>query len=61
MSQVVNFFKEAISELKRVTWPTPKDVINLTLIILASIIMAAIIFGVFDFGMAKLFEFISRR
>jgi len=43
----VRFFKEIFSELKKVTWPTRKDLISYTLAVISFIvIMAAITYGI---------------
>jgi preprotein translocase subunit SecE len=41
------FFKEIFSELKKVTWPTRKDLVSYTLaVIIFILIMAAITYGI---------------
>lgn len=41
------FFKEIYSELKKVTWPTRKDLVSYTLAVIVFIlIMAAITYGI---------------
>jgi preprotein translocase subunit SecE len=43
----VRFFKEIFSELKKVTWPTRKDLISYTLAVIVFIVlMAAITYGI---------------
>ncbi|MCL2637676.1 MAG: preprotein translocase subunit SecE [Oscillospiraceae bacterium] len=43
---VVRYFKDAKAEFKKVTWPTPKQVLNNTGVVLTAIVTtAAIIFG----------------
>lgn len=60
-NRVIRFFKEVKSELKKVVWPTRKQVVNNTLIVIASVlIIGAVIWifdGIFQFG---LFRFISK-
>ena len=52
----VRFFKDIISELKKVTWPTFKDLMKYTGAVLAFIIVAAILVGLMDFGLKSLIE-----
>ena len=47
------FFKEVKSELKKVVWPSGKQVINNTLIVLALVILV----GLFIYGLDSLFQF----
>ena len=53
------FFKDIISELKKVTWPTFKDLLKYTGAVLAFIIVATVIVGVLDFGLKSLIGLLS--
>jgi preprotein translocase subunit SecE len=52
------FIRETRVELSKVTWPTRREVISSTLIILAMSAFLAVIIGVFDFGVSKLIDWI---
>ena len=43
-----NFFKEFKAELKRVSWPTPKQLINNTAIVIGIVVLVAAIVFVLD-------------
>jgi len=43
------YFRELRSELKKVVWPTPKQVIKNTLIVLACVIVVGVFIWLFDF------------
>lgn len=45
---IVQGFKNIKSEVKKVTWPTKKEVFNYTLVVLAMVLMSAIVIGIFD-------------
>ena len=45
---VGKFFKSVKSEVKKVTWPTRKDVWKYTLVVLAMCAFSAIIIGILD-------------
>jgi|YelNatPaOPRAMG01_1025707.scaffolds.fasta_scaffold55436_2 preprotein translocase subunit SecE len=60
MNAIITYLKESYSELKKVNWPTKKEVVNLVLIILASVVIAGIVIGVLDFLLTKIVEFITR-
>ncbi len=46
---IARYFRELRSELKKVTWPTPKQVLKNTLIVLASIVVVGAFIWMFDF------------
>jgi len=48
MNRIIKFIKEAIEELKKVSWPTRDEVIDSTIVVVVSVIMVAIIFGIID-------------
>lgn len=52
------FFRETKAELKKVSWPSKKQLIHNTLIILAFIIIVALILSVLDLGFGTLFDFV---
>jgi len=48
------YFSEVRGELRKVTWPTKREVTNSTVVVLIAVIfMTALIFG-FDYGSSKL-------
>ena len=40
--RILNFFKELKSELKKVVWPTKKNLFNSTMIVIAAIVFMAV-------------------
>jgi preprotein translocase subunit SecE len=52
------FIQETMSELKKVSWPTRKEAIRLTEIVLIVIFVMAIILGGLDYIYAKIFAVI---
>lgn len=52
--RVGRFFKEVRIELKKVTWPTRKQAVNNTLVVLAFLV----IIGLFVFGLDALFTWL---
>lgn len=55
LSKIKKGFKATKSELKKVVWPTKKQLVNNTLIVIAAII----IIGLIIFGLDSLFTFIA--
>jgi preprotein translocase subunit SecE len=45
---IVRYFKETWVELKKVNWPTRREALNLTLIVLAATTFMAALLGVID-------------
>ena len=46
---ICRYFRELRSELKKVVWSTPKQVLKSTLIVIACVIVVGIFIWVFDF------------
>ena len=47
---VAKYFRELKSELKKVVWPTPKQVAKNTLIVVASVVVLGVFVCLFDFA-----------
>jgi len=47
-NKINNFLKEALAELKKVIWPTRKDLKNSTVVVISTIIIASIFIGLID-------------
>ena len=47
-NKITKFLNEAYKELKKVVWPTKKQAIKLTLIVIVAVIISAICLGGFD-------------
>ena len=46
---IARYFRELRSELKKVVWPTPKQVLKNTLIVLACVLVVGVFIWMFDF------------
>ncbi|WP_379136811.1 preprotein translocase subunit SecE [Paenibacillus sp. sgz500958] len=53
---LISFFTESWSELKKVRWPSRKELTNYTLIVLGTIVAVAIYFWVLDIGISAVIE-----
>ena len=51
-----SFFTESWSELKKVRWPSRKELTNYTWIVLGTIVVVAIYFWVLDIGISAVIE-----
>ena len=54
------FFKDILSELKKVTWPTAKDLIKYSGAVIAFILVTAAIIGLMDAGLSTLFNIVLK-
>jgi preprotein translocase subunit SecE len=48
-NRLQRYYRETIGELRKVTWPTRKEAINLTIIVLVVIVVLSAILGSLDF------------
>lgn len=59
--KISNYLKETKSELKKVTWPTKKQVINNTLVVLAFVFLVGACIWSLDFIMTFLINTLFSR
>lgn len=52
------YFKEVYAELKKVTWPSRKELTNYSVAVIVVLIILAAVIGVIDLGLGKLFNFL---
>jgi len=53
IQKITQFIKEAKIELKKVTWPTPKQTMASTAVVIILVFILSVILGIFDFALAK--------
>lgn len=53
MQKITQFFKDAKMELKKVTWPTPKQTLASTAVVIILVFIVSFILGIIDFLLAK--------
>jgi preprotein translocase subunit SecE len=54
------FFKDIVSELKKVTWPTAKDLVKYSGAVIAFILVTAVIVFLMDTGLSALFRLVLK-
>ncbi len=59
VARIVKYFRDMISELKKATWPSKKDIVKYTGIVLAFVTVLAVVVGLLDFGFTKLLQLIT--
>ena len=53
-------FKNMYHELKKVTWPTKKELLNYSVVVFIFMVVMGIIIGVIDFGAGELVNLITK-
>ena len=56
IQKIKNYFQGVVTETRKITWPSRKDVINHTLTVVLVLVAAVILFGGIDFAFSKLLE-----
>ncbi|HRY36566.1 MAG TPA: preprotein translocase subunit SecE [Candidatus Magasanikbacteria bacterium] len=58
MDKLIQYFKDSYAEMKKVTWPTKKQTINYSALVIALSVGMAVFFSVLDYvfnlGLTKL-------
>jgi preprotein translocase subunit SecE len=55
------FLREVKTELKKVTWPTRKDALAGTAVVLAAVFVIALFLGIVDSGLSNLIRWVLQR
>lgn len=53
------FVREVRSELKKVVWPTKKELVNYTVAVFVAVILISVIIGIVDTVFAELFKLLK--
>ena len=61
MTRVFNFFRDVKAELFKVVWPTRKEAIRYTLIVIAFSVSMAIVLGAADYGLLKAIQAVLNK
>lgn len=61
LNKLIKFIKESKVELGKVTWPTRKQAIRYTLIVIGISIIAAIVLGSLDFILSKCIQILISK
>ncbi|MGV3487034.1 MAG: preprotein translocase subunit SecE [Tuberibacillus sp.] len=54
------FFRNVVVELKRVKWPTRKELISYTVTVLVTVAFLVIFFALIDLGVSELLRLITK-
>jgi preprotein translocase subunit SecE len=53
IQKITQFLKDAKMELKKVTWPTPKQTLASTAVVIILVFIVSFVLGIIDFALAK--------
>lgn len=56
---IVKYFRGVVSEVKKVSWPSRKELINTTIVVVSFILIFSVIVGLIDLGLGALLELIT--
>jgi len=57
----IQFLREVRTELKKVTWPSRKDTLSGTVVVLVAVIIIAVFLGIVDSGLSSLVKQLLKR
>jgi len=58
MGRIGKFFREVKSEMKKVSWPKRKELVNSTVTVVATVVVFVLFFAVLDTGISELIRLI---
>ena len=61
VQKIVQFLKEVRFELKRVTWPSRKETLAGTMVVVIIVLIAASFLGIVDFGLSEVIKTVLSR
>jgi preprotein translocase subunit SecE len=59
-NKITQYLKDSKHELKKVIWPTKKQAINHTLLVIGFSLGLALFLGIIDFGLTKILEVVVK-
>ncbi len=54
------FFREVKAEMKKVVWPTKRELINSTIVVFATVILVSVVIGIVDAIFSRLFHLLMQ-
>ena len=56
MGKIGDFFKNVVSEMRKVSWPKRRELTRYTIVVLSTVIFMALFFALIDSGISELFR-----
>lgn len=60
IKKITLFFQEVKTELKKVSWPSKKEVVGATIIVIITTLVTGLFLGVIDLSLSRSIEFLLR-
>ncbi|CAM3233125.1 preprotein translocase subunit SecE [Sporolactobacillus spathodeae] len=54
------FFHNIVTETKKITWPTGKELVKYTVTVIVTVVFLALFFVIVDFGVTQLLHLITQ-
>ena len=61
MNSLVQYFKDSKLELEKVVWPTRKQTLNHTVLVIGFSVALALFLGLVDFGLSELVKIVVTK
>ena len=58
INRIKRFLREARVELKKVTWPTPKEALASTSVVIVVVIIVSLFLGIVDLGLTRIIRLV---
>ncbi len=58
-TKINQFFKNVVKEMKKVRWPTKKELVKYTITVIVTVTFVTLFFVVVDFGISSLLKLIT--
>ncbi|WP_432353419.1 preprotein translocase subunit SecE [Sporosarcina sp. A2] len=56
MGKITSFFKNVVTEMRKVSWPKRKDLTRYTIVVIGTVVFMAVYFGLVDLGLSRVME-----
>ena len=56
MGKITSFFKNVVTEMRKVSWPKRKELTRYTIVVLSTVVFMAVYFSLVDLGLSRVME-----
>ncbi|MBD7907544.1 preprotein translocase subunit SecE [Sporosarcina gallistercoris] len=56
MGKITSFFKNVVTEMRKVSWPKRKELTRYTIVVIGTVVFMAVYFGLVDLGLSRVME-----
>jgi preprotein translocase subunit SecE len=61
MSKIIQFLKEVKNEMSKVVWPSRRETVKMTVIVVVFSVVVALFLGAVDYGLTQVLKIILSR